>query len=61
MPTTHTGASDDGFGRPGALVIAAAEGAFAYALLAPKYFARTHPVWGGIFAVLSVLHLADAV
>lgn len=43
------------------LVIAGAQGALAYALLAPRWFAKVHPVWGGIFAVLSVLNLADAV
>lgn len=47
--------------RAGTLVVAAAEGALAYALLAPKWFVRSHPVWGGIFAVLSVINIADAV
>ena len=45
----------------GVLVVAAAEGALAYALLAPKFFATRHPIVGGIFAVLSVLDLATAV
>jgi sugar phosphate permease len=56
----HTGAAD-GIHGAGSLVVAAAQGGLAYALLAPKWFARVHPVWGGIFAVLAVINLADAV
>lgn len=57
---TRAGALGDSAHAP-SLVIAAAQGGLAYALLAPKWFARVHPVWGGIFAVLSVFNLADAV
>ena len=57
---TTTGAISPGV-RRGAFVMAAGNAVLAYALLAPKFFATRHPVWGAFFALGSVLDIAYAV
>lgn len=43
------------------LVAAGVEGAFSYALYTGKYiFTSKHPVWGTIFALLTMTHLYKA-